>query len=198
MPVSKAEFDAGTAPNCRNKNCKSYGSPHPNCHCFEHVNGMLIGHAPRYAKGGRVPETSFCSEDRMHDKDCPYYCEGGMSYANGGKVKMPLMKGKSKAAFSHNVSTEMHAGKPQNQALAIAYSQKRKHMADGGYAEGGEMEESEDSDHEMMMDHVAMECMQALETKDKAAFKDAFQVLVADCMSKMSPDQDEEQENANG
>jgi hypothetical protein len=38
---------------------------------------------------------------------------------------MPLQKGKSKAAFSHNVSTEMHAGKPQNQALAIAYSEKR-------------------------------------------------------------------------
>lgn len=34
---------------------------------------------------------------------------------------MPLEKGKSKAAFSHNVRTEIKAGKPQKQAVAIAY-----------------------------------------------------------------------------
>lgn len=49
---------------------------------------------------------------------------------------MPLIKGKSKKAFGENVSTEMHAGKPQKQALAIAFSvqrkNKRKKMADGG------------------------------------------------------------------
>jgi len=38
---------------------------------------------------------------------------------------MPLEKGKSEAAFSHNVKTEMNAGKPQKQAVAIAYSEKR-------------------------------------------------------------------------
>lgn len=36
---------------------------------------------------------------------------------------MPLEKGKSKAAFSHNVKAELAAGKPQRQAVAIAYSQ---------------------------------------------------------------------------
>jgi hypothetical protein len=46
---------------------------------------------------------------------------------------MPLNKGKSSKAFSQNVRTEMHAGKPQKQALAIAYAVKRrKKMADGG------------------------------------------------------------------
>lgn len=35
---------------------------------------------------------------------------------------MPLMKGKSKKAFGYNVKTEMAAGKPQKQALAIAFS----------------------------------------------------------------------------
>ena len=35
---------------------------------------------------------------------------------------MPLTKSKSKAAFSKNVAAEMHAGKPQKQAVAIAYS----------------------------------------------------------------------------
>lgn len=39
---------------------------------------------------------------------------------------MPLNRSKSKKAFSENISTEMHAGKPQKQAIAIAYSVKRK------------------------------------------------------------------------
>jgi hypothetical protein len=38
---------------------------------------------------------------------------------------MPLIKSKSKKAFSHNVEAEMRAGKPQKQAVAIAYSEKR-------------------------------------------------------------------------
>lgn len=36
---------------------------------------------------------------------------------------MPLIKGKSKAAFSQNIKTEMAAGKPQKQAVAIAFSE---------------------------------------------------------------------------
>lgn len=46
---------------------------------------------------------------------------------------MPLLKSKSKEAFSHNVKAEMNAGKPQKQAVAIAYSMKEKH------AKGGEI-----------------------------------------------------------
>lgn len=49
---------------------------------------------------------------------------------------MPLKQSPSKKAFSKNVKMEMHAGKPQDQSLAIAYSIKRKNarkkMADGG------------------------------------------------------------------
>lgn len=53
---------------------------------------------------------------------------------------MPLMHGKSKKAFSKNVATEENAGKPKAQALAIAYSVKRKpkKMAKGGEAEAKE------------------------------------------------------------
>lgn len=39
---------------------------------------------------------------------------------------MPLTKSKSKKAFSKNVSTEVRAGKPVKQAVAIASSVKRK------------------------------------------------------------------------
>jgi hypothetical protein len=38
---------------------------------------------------------------------------------------MPLTKSKSKKAFEHNVEAEIHAGKPQKQAVAIAYAVKR-------------------------------------------------------------------------
>lgn len=99
---------------------------------------------------------------------------------------MPLSTGKSKAAFSHNVSAEVHAGKPVKQAVAIAYSQKRKHMSEGGYAEGGEAEH-EDSDHEMLMDHCALECLHAIKADDGMAFRDAFQTLVADILNKVCP-----------
>lgn len=39
---------------------------------------------------------------------------------------MPLVKSKSKKAFKENVRREMKAGKPKKQALAIAYSVKRR------------------------------------------------------------------------
>jgi hypothetical protein len=39
---------------------------------------------------------------------------------------MPLTKSTSKNAFSKNVKAEMKAGKPQKQAVAIAYSVKRE------------------------------------------------------------------------
>ena len=45
---------------------------------------------------------------------------------------MPLDKSGSKKAFSKNVSTEMKAGKPQKQAVAIAYSVQRHGAKRGG------------------------------------------------------------------
>lgn len=39
---------------------------------------------------------------------------------------MPLIKSKSKAAVSKNIRTEMAAGKPQKQAIAIALDVARR------------------------------------------------------------------------
>lgn len=39
---------------------------------------------------------------------------------------MPLKKSKSKKAFKQNIKAEVNAGKPVKQAVAIAYSVKRK------------------------------------------------------------------------
>lgn len=39
---------------------------------------------------------------------------------------MPLEQGKGEAAFKHNVEAEVEAGKPQKQAVAIAYSVQRQ------------------------------------------------------------------------
>lgn len=76
---------------------------------------------------------------------------------------MPLIQGKSKESFGHNVKAEMDAGKPQKQSLAIAYAMKRKAMKK---AHGGEVNEKLHPEHEpsgMMSIHdpkmVAMEIM---------------------------------------
>jgi hypothetical protein len=45
---------------------------------------------------------------------------------------MPLTKSKSDKAFKHNIEAEIHAGKPQRQAVAIAYAVKRSAKKAGG------------------------------------------------------------------
>lgn len=95
---------------------------------------------------------------------------------------MPLEHGKSKTAFSHNVATEMRAGKPQKQAVAIAYSEKRKHMAEGGLAG--------DSD---MMEHIAGELLSAIQNSDKAMVIEALKALVG-----MIQQEDQEQDQEMG
>jgi hypothetical protein len=49
-----------------------------------------------------------------------------MILSTEGIALMPLDRGKGKKAFEKNIKTEIKAGKPQKQAVAIAYSVKRK------------------------------------------------------------------------
>jgi len=65
---------------------------------------------------------------------------------------MPLEKSASKEAFSHNVAAEVKAGKPQKQAVAIAYSEKRAAAHDcamdlmsGKYVSGAERSKAKKS-----------------------------------------------------
>ncbi|UOF77657.1 hypothetical protein [Caudoviricetes sp.] len=49
---------------------------------------------------------------------------------------MPLVKSSSKNAMRKNIKAEMKAGKPQKQAVAIAYSVKRAAAKKGGMKKG--------------------------------------------------------------
>jgi hypothetical protein len=49
---------------------------------------------------------------------------------------MPLKKGKSKKVIGQNIRTEMHAGKPQKQAIAIAMSKAGKGRKGKGTQKG--------------------------------------------------------------
>lgn len=58
-----------------------------------------------------------------HDKNC-----GGEPWVIqiGGENPMPLKTGRSKKVISDNIATEMRAGRPQKQAVAIAMSKAGK------------------------------------------------------------------------
>lgn len=66
---------------------------------------------------------------------------------------MTLKVGKSKEAFSDNVSAEMNAGKPQKQAVAIAYAQKRKAEKRAHMWRGGNVPVTEESEADV--EHIA-------------------------------------------
>jgi len=57
---------------------------------------------------------------------------------------MPLIKSKSDKAFKQNVKTEIAAGKPPKQAVAIAYSTKRAapKKSGGAMCSGGSSKKS--------------------------------------------------------
>lgn len=59
---------------------------------------------------------------------------------------MPLIHGKSKEDFQRNLKSEMHSGKPQDQALAIAYSIKKR-AAKKKMAHGGDVHDSSMGGH---------------------------------------------------
>ena len=65
---------------------------------------------------------------------------------------MPLIKSKSPKAFKENIKAEIAAGKPQKQAVAIAYSVKRAAKK----AEGGSMHDDVAQDKKLIKKAFSM------------------------------------------
>lgn len=53
------------------------------------------------------------------------------------------------------------------------------------------MENEEQSDDDVMMDHVALEAMHAIDRKDKESFRNSFHVLVGHTLMQMDAGSDE-------
>lgn len=96
---------------------------------------------------------------------------------------MPLSKDKSQKAFEHNIKAEISAGKPQKQAVAIAYAEKRRHMAEGG--------EIEDNGYDELLNMVAREMLDAIQNNDHNLMLEAIKALVS-CIQEQDEEQDEE------
>lgn len=71
------------------------------------------GHATCHARGLCDIESAYAYEPNSSDEKPFRTREDGVAVS-------PLQKGKSKAVISKNIRTEMHAGKKQDQAIAIA------------------------------------------------------------------------------
>lgn len=99
---------------------------------------------------------------------------------------MPLLPGKSRKVVSQNIHEMVASGHPQAQAVAAALH--NAHPRGGKMADGGEMADNHD-DMEQMLDQVADEFIQAIETKDKKMLVDALEALVCHIQ-----DADEEQD----
>lgn len=100
------------------------------------TKGMIDGHEtrtlrkhPRQAGADRTPEG--CGQDTGADANPGVKGRTNrsgvqrVSQDSKKEVKM-LKKSTSEKAFKSNIKTEMKAGKPQKQAVAIAYSVKRE------------------------------------------------------------------------
>lgn len=85
---------------------------------------------------------------------------------------MPLQSGKSEAAFKHNVEVEIEAGKPQKQAVAIAYRQRRE--AKDGNPEVELEEAVEAGEEEARHQKAALEALDVDCAEDEAPSGMAF------------------------
>lgn len=74
---------------------------------------------------------------------------------------MPLIKSKSDKAFKKNISTEVKAGKPVKQAVAIAYSVKNSAKK----AKGGEVHDDVAQDKKLIKKAFSLHDKQSHEGK---------------------------------
>lgn len=80
---------------------------------------------------------------------------------------MPLTKSKSKKAFKHNLEAELDAGKPKDQALAIAYDVQRRSKPHRKMANGGMVEDLKEGHPETLADAIRAKHKAKMEPSDK-------------------------------
>lgn len=104
---------------------------------------------------------------------------------------MPLMRGKSKNAFEHNIKAEMDAGKPMKQSLAIAYATKRRNKKAMGGRIANQHDEDMDRESKMNVEHDEENLM---EDRDQDGSNELADVNSKTSHNAMYDDHDEDME----
>lgn len=121
---------------------------------------------------------------------------------------MPLIHSKKPSALKKNIATEVKAGKPVKQAVAIGYSvqheAKRKRMDEGGDVDTAsdepelpsieaqsepeqapdDSEQAPDQDDSEISDMLGQEVMDAIDAKDHKRIMSGLEAIVASHLAK--------------
>lgn len=112
---------------------------------------------------------------------------------------MPLKSGHSRATISKNIHEMVAAGHPAKQAVAASLHNADKYAMGGEIGgEGGNGMNEDMDDDKALLEHVALECMHAIEMKDKSMFLEAFEVLISHIVEEMQESPEDEMKEGEG
>lgn len=140
---------------------------------YEQLRNQVEAHRKAPMDGERAGIDSKPSIAKGMMMPLGHYVDGGKVESTQPEVTKPKVDKDGYDSNGNKVQKDTAAIDSVNHAL-------------GNYADGGDVEDMDmGKDDDMLMDHCVGECMEAIKSGDKAAFKDAMHTMMADFMGKM-------------